>query len=66
MKKFRNKITGEELSWLEFSSLVITETGRQFEDHHDELWCNLDVGEQVELYHEQWKHQLETDWMEIE
>ena len=65
MTKFRNKITGEELNFLQFMILVLDEAKRQFEDNHDKLWDDEPSEEQVELAHEQYKHQLENDWEEI-
>lgn len=49
----------------DFIALVFDEAERQYEDNQDDLWCNLTKKEQIELFCEQFEHQLETDWKEI-
>ena len=61
---FKNLVSGEELSHVEFVRFVWDETERQFNEcHDDEDWCNLTKDEQIELYCSQYEHQLsERDW----
>ena len=60
--KFKNRITNELITHVEFVSMVWEETERQFNDLHDECWCNLTQDEQIKLYCEQYEHQLNCDW----
>ena len=46
----------------DFIILVFDEAERQC---HDNLLCNLTKEEQIELFCEQFEHQLETDWKEV-
>ena len=68
MKKFKNRITGEILSFVDFTILVFDEAERLYHNnwhYHDNLWCNLTKEEQIELFCEQFEYQLETDWKEV-
>ena len=62
---FRNLVSGEELSHIEFVNFVWEEAERQFEECHDEEnWCDLTKEEQIEMYCEQYEHQLfDRDWI---
>ena len=64
--KFKNMITGEELSHEEFVSFVWEEAERQFtEFHDDEMWSDLNKEEQIAVYCEQLEHQLkEREWVQ--
>ena len=46
----------------DFITLVFDEAERQC---HDNLWCNLTKEEQIELFCEQFEHQLKTNWKEV-
>ena len=61
--KFRNKISDEILTHLEFVKFIWEESERQFSENTWELWCNLTLEEQLELYCYQYEHQLQDrDW----
>lgn len=62
MKKFKNKLTGEILNFVDFTTLVLDEAEKQC---HNNLWCNLTKEEQIELFCEQFEYQLETNWEEV-
>lgn len=61
--KFRNKISDEILSHIDFAMFVWEESERQFDECSGELWCNLTKEEQVGLYCQQFEYQLNyRDW----
>jgi hypothetical protein len=65
--QFQNNTTGEVLSHSEFVTFVWNEAERQYEDNNDGAWCNLTGAEQIELYCEQYEHQLkEREWVQLD
>lgn len=65
--EFINVITKELLTHQEFIKFVWEESERQFNElHEDENWCNLNQGEQLAIYCEQYEHQLaDNHWQLI-
>ena len=64
---FKNNVSGEILTLEEFVSFVWDEAERQFEDHEEELWCNLTREEQISVYCEQYEHQIQDmNWVELQ
>lgn len=56
---FINLESGDVLSHAEFVAFVWDEAERQFNEcHDDENWCDLSRDEQIEIYCEQYDHQL--------
>lgn len=64
---YRNEISGEELSHLDFVVFVWSEAERQFNEcNPDENWCDLTKTEQLEIYCEQLEHQLnDRNWQAV-
>lgn len=65
--KFINTLTDETLTHEEFVTLVWEETKRQFEDNNtEENWSDITISEQIELYCNQYEHQIQyMNWKQV-
>lgn len=63
---YRNAISGEKLSHFDFVVFVWSEAERQFNEcNPDEYWCNLTQTEQIEIYCDQFEHQLNDRYWQM-
>lgn len=61
---YTNTISGEVLDTTKMLAFVKSEAKRQYEEITEERFNDMNIGEQMECYLQQWNHQLvDRDWM---